>query len=106
MLSRTPSQCFLPPIGQPNCSSTMARDLPIREHDVVKVVRLNSECREYSGTERLMREPRVGDSGTVVYLLDRANPGAPMIVECVDEDGYTVWLAEFAVDELEVVDRA
>jgi hypothetical protein len=71
----------------------------LSEHDIVRVVRLRTSGRRFSGTEGVRRAPRVGDEGTIVNV--RA-PGA-FVVECVAPDGDTVWLADFRRDELELV---
>jgi hypothetical protein len=71
----------------------------LSEHDVVRIVRLRTSGRHFSGTEGVRRAPRVGDVGTIVNVPD---PGAFM-VECVAPDGGTVWLADFRRDELERV---
>jgi hypothetical protein len=75
----------------------------LREFDVVRIVRLRDASRTFTGTESVLRAPRVGDIGTICheYASDAA---APVIVEMVNEDGLTVWLADFHRDELEPVD--
>jgi len=70
------------------------------ELDQVEVVRLHYSIREVDGTERVCRQPRIGDRGTVVSLLQRGSGTPSYYVECVDEAGLTVWLAEFDGDEL------
>src|SRR2546422_6029286 len=45
--------------------------------------------REGDGTQRVRRQPRVGDFGTVVSLLQRGSDPAGYYVECVDDDGLT-----------------
>src|SRR5437762_14125799 len=70
------------------------------ELDHVQVVRLRHPTREVDGTERVRRQPRVGDCGTVVSLLQRGSDPPGYYVECVDDDGLTVWLTEFDRDEL------
>jgi hypothetical protein len=78
---------------------------PLREYDVVRVARLNAPAREFTGTESVRRAPRVGDRATVCEMYDRKDPGAPVAVEMVDAQGMTVWLADFAPDELELIHR-
>ena len=73
-----------------------------RELDVVRVVHLADPARAYDGSEASRRPPRIGDTGTVVHVL---GPGASYLVECVREDGYTIWLAEFHAAELDLVTR-
>jgi hypothetical protein len=73
----------------------------LSEHDVVRVVRLRTSGRSFSGSEGVRRAPRVGDEGTIVNV-----PSATaFVVECVAPDGATVWLADFRRDELELVAR-
>ena len=45
----------------------------------------------------VLRQPRVGDVGAIVDLLGPSR----FIVECINEDGDTVWLADFEAEELE-----
>lgn len=53
-----------------------------------------------------MRAPRMGDVGTVVMAAAKGDASATVMVECVDADGMTLWLAAFAADELELTDAA
>jgi hypothetical protein len=73
-----------------------------REFGVVRVVKLIAADRHFDGSESVMRAPEVGDKGVIVYLHDEN--AAACIVECVDRDGMTVWLADFDFEELEAVD--
>ena len=69
---------------------------------MIQVARLNVASRVIDGNESVARQPLVGDVGAIVTLLghDRA------IVECVDGNGLTLWIAEFAIDEVEPVASA
>ena len=67
-----------------------------REFDVVVVRTLLTATRNVTGTDRVMRQPRIGDQGSIVHILGTEN----CIVECVDSSGLTPWLADFHVDEL------
>jgi hypothetical protein len=70
-------------------------------HDTVRVVRLLESEREVSGSLAESRQPRVGETGAVV-----ADVGDDLyLVEQVTADGVTVWMAEFAAAELELVSR-
>jgi hypothetical protein len=51
-----------------------------------------------------MRPPQLGDIGTVVNVHHEASETA-LTVECVDGDGYTIWLSGFGPDELELIFR-
>lgn len=78
--------------------------LEIREHDIVRVVRLREEGRNFDGTESVRRAPRIGDIGSIVHC-DPSRSDAAVAVEMVDEEGKTVWLADFVREELELVQR-
>jgi hypothetical protein len=75
------------------------RGVRFRELDVVCVCRLLAPSRTIDGTLDVRRQPRVGDIGAIVHALSEDE----FIVECVDADGLTVWLADFASSELEIV---
>lgn len=62
----------------------------------VRIVKLNTPNRHIDGTKGVKRPPRVGDSGTIVHKV-----GELYMVESVDSDGLTVWLADFTADEIE-----
>lgn len=73
--------------------------MPFAEHDVVdvvRVVRLVTPTRHVDGGAAA-RQPRLGDVGAIVHVLGEET----FLVECVDEAGQTVWLAELAAEELE-----
>jgi hypothetical protein len=74
----------------------------IREYDVVRVINLKIADRPYDGTAGVMRPPRIGDVGAVVYEYKPEDITAPLCVESVDENGMTIWLADFERDELEL----
>jgi hypothetical protein len=67
-----------------------------RELEVVVVRGLVAATRDVTGTEGVVRQPRVGDLATVVDILDAAH----CTVECVNSSGETRWLADFHLDEL------
>jgi ribosomal protein L32E len=76
-----------------------------REYDVVRVKKLEQPWRYFDGTESVMRPPQIGDVGTIVHMPpDTQGLKSMCIVECVDNEGYTVWLADFTIDELELVE--
>ena len=69
--------------------------------DTVRVVRLLEPEREVSGSSEPAPQPRVGDTATIV-----ADVGDRLyLVECCTDDGVLRWMAEFAAEELELVDR-
>ena len=57
--------------------------------------------RHYDGNEGIKRPPRVGDCGTIVFIPPESSSWC--IIECSDENGFTIWLADFTIDELELV---
>lgn len=77
----------------------------IREYDTVRIVRLFRQERDFDGTPGSSRGPEIGDTAAVVHEYDPADATAPVVVECVDSQGNTVWLADFDKDELELVAR-
>jgi hypothetical protein len=66
------------------------------EFDIVVVQSLRTPTRQLDGTQAVRRQPRVGDAGTIVHVLGPHD----YVVESVDTDGMTVWLADFHADEL------
>ena len=77
----------------------------LREYDVVRVVRLDEPDRYFDGTKSVMRPPRIGDVATICHENRAPDPSASVVVEMVDDDGMTIWLADFERDELELVSR-
>ena len=74
---------------------------PFHELDTIRLIRLLRDNREYSGTPEITRSPRIGDLGTIVHVYDARDPQAPYSVECVNAEGFTIWLADFAAEEME-----
>jgi len=70
--------------------------------DTVRVVRLLEPEREVTGSSDPAPQPRVGDRATVVADL---GDGLYLLESCTD-DGMTLWMGEFAAEELELVQRA
>jgi hypothetical protein len=73
--------------------------IPFHEGDAVRVTRLLASTRTFDGSRGLVREPRVGDVGAIVHVLG----GGIFIVESVDATGLTLWVADFAAEELALV---
>ena len=70
---------------------------------MVRVARLISPSRDFTGTAGVTRPPRVGDEATVCHRYAPDESVATVAVEMVDREGSTVWLADFLPDELELV---
>ena len=77
----------------------------LREYDCVRVAKLLRPNREFDGTEGVRRPPRIGDLAIIVHEYHPDDPTAMVAVEKVNDDGYTVWFADFDRDELEFVSR-
>jgi hypothetical protein len=75
---------------------------PLQRLDTVRIVRLVVPDREVMGASATPPQPHVGEMGTVVEDVGEGL----YLVEHVTDDGVTVWLAEFFVEELDLVDRA
>ena len=69
-------------------------------YSIVRVKTLLSPDRHVHGTESEKRQPKTGDVGTIVHVNA---PGQAYIVESVNPDGLTVWLADFVSEELELI---
>ena len=78
----------------------------LKEYDIVKICSLREPGRSYDGTQGVMREPQVGDRGVVVYILGKDNEEMRYVVECVNAEGFTIWVADFWESELEKSDEA
>jgi hypothetical protein len=76
---------------------------PIREYDVVRATRLLKPSRYFTGTKSVARPPAVGDVATVCHEYQPHNPDARVAVEMVDDNGNTIWLADFDRSELDLV---
>lgn len=72
----------------------------IREYDVVRVLSLEG-CRGCAGLGA--RTPAIGDTGAVVSILSADGVPDMYLVECVQPDATTAWLASFPEHALEPV---
>lgn len=78
----------------------------LRKYDVVRIVRLAQRRRRFHGTFAVSRPPQLGDIASIVHTHDPNDPDADVVLEMLDEnDGSTVWLADFWTSELELVTR-
>ena len=77
----------------------------LQEYDTVRVAKLLSTTRQFSGTDGVSRPPQVGDVAIICHQYDPRDPKATVAVEMMDVDGMTVWFADFVPDELEFVSR-
>lgn len=76
----------------------------MKEFDVVEIVQLIQPDRPYDGTAPFMRPPHVGDTGCIVHIYTDEDKVTGYIVEDVDVNGNTIWLADFLPDEIKPVE--
>jgi len=69
----------------------------LKEFDTVKVVRLLDSD--------VMRPPRIGDTGVIVHIDSVDDKATGYMVEKVAPNGYTIWLADFLPDEIELAEN-
>jgi hypothetical protein len=49
----------------------------------------------------------MGDIGTIVHISPGIQGVSPWyIIECLNKNGFSVWLADFTLDEFELVEDA
>jgi hypothetical protein len=73
---------------------------PYQELSVVRIAVTDVGTRSYTGTQGVARAPEPGDKGTIVLVHESSQPEPAYMVEAVDSDGYTLWLADFTHSEL------
>jgi hypothetical protein len=71
-----------------------------RQYDVVKVTDRLKAKGARGDWRANKRVPSVGDVGTIVEVLTKPGLDDCYVVECVAPDGTTIWLANFAANEL------
>ena len=77
----------------------------LKEYDPVKLVALLKSARHFDGTEGVARAPRIGDTGIIVAISAQGD-AETYVVESVDSDGNTLWLADFQREELDQADES
>ncbi len=81
-------------------------DRILPEHSTVRVEQLIDEDRPFNGSQEVKRPPQVGDTGTIVHITQHRWDGSLIyIVENAGPDGKTVWMADFAAEELALVQK-
>jgi hypothetical protein len=79
----------------------------IREYDVVRIRSLDGVGLDGGGLG--CRAPTIGDIGVVVTILSAEDPDdtrhETYLVECIQADATTAWIASFPIGALEVVSR-
>ena len=75
-------------------------DSDLKEFDCVRIVQLLCLERSYDGTASISRPPAIGDTGAIVHVYQTGDEIKGYIVESIDSEGRTIWLADFLPDEL------
>jgi len=73
----------------------------IVQYDVVRVLEIARAADAYDGWKLNKRTPQVGDIGTVVDILHTEGHPDHYVVDCSDPLGFTIWLGEFLLHEIE-----
>ncbi len=77
----------------------------LKEYDPVKIVSLRTLDRDFHGSEEVVRAPQIGDTGLIVAVSGQGE-NMTYVVESVDPNGMTIWLADFYGDELKKADES
>lgn len=73
----------------------------ISQYSSVKIVKLIQGKSDYNGWNTNKRLPKIGDTGTVVEILEAEGNIKRFVVECIDRNGLTIWLSDFC-EEIEI----
>jgi hypothetical protein len=82
------------------------KSITLEEYDIVfvKVIHKNINRVTASNSSHSTRAPEIGDIGTIVHKLKiQNNQTQGYIVECIDKNGFTIWLSDFVSEELEIL---
>jgi len=74
-----------------------------KQYGLVRVRQVLKTPDSYDGWRLNKRAPAVGDIGTLLDVISAAGLPDRYLVETSGRDGVTIWLADFAEDELEAV---
>lgn len=77
----------------------------MRVYREVRIRRLLRQADAYDGWGFNQRAPRVGEVGTLIDFLKAPGAETRYVVELSGPDGATIWLGDFAAEELEPVQR-
>jgi hypothetical protein len=66
------------------------------------IIKFLSGNRSYYGDKSVKRSPRIGEVGTIVHLVEKEGVVIGGVVEKTDAQGLTIWMADFAAEELKV----
>lgn len=77
----------------------------LQQYGLVRIRQLFLPPAEYDGWRVNQRPPQIWDIGTLLDILHAHGLPDRFVVESSDENGVTVWLGDFAAEELEPVDQ-
>lgn len=75
----------------------------IEPYDMVRVLVDVPETRSLGGSGRVARGPLKGDIGTVLEVWGDDDP--LFLAECIDQEGWTIWVCDFSPGEIELFRR-
>jgi hypothetical protein len=75
----------------------------LKQYEIVRVVQMLHPLEEYDSWHANKCTPQVGDTGTIVEILQSPNLPTKYTVEAVEPDGATLWLSDFDADEIVAV---
>lgn len=70
------------------------------QYSAVKIVAMSKPADAYDSWGINCRAPAIGDIGTIVEILRSEDGAATYVVECVNPDGSSEWLADFSALEV------
>jgi uncharacterized protein (DUF3820 family) len=73
----------------------------LRQFGLVRIRRLLQPPETYDAWKVNQRPPQVGDVGTLLDILQSLGLPDRYVVESSGADGVSVWLGDFAAEELE-----
>ena len=75
----------------------------LNQYGIVRVVQMLHPLEEYDSWHANKRAPQIGDTGTIVEILQAPNLPNKYVVEAVEPDGTPLWLSDFDADEIAAV---
>jgi len=73
------------------------------QYEIVCVRKILFPESDYDGWKLNKRKPQVGDTGTLIDILEATDSPPRYVVEASGKDGITIFLSEFTAEEIEPV---
>ena len=80
--------------------------LELVQYNPVQVIALLFTIDTYDGWRVNQRPPAIGDTGILIEILEGRGFPNKYVVESSDDEGFTIWLADFDAEELKPIDFA